>query len=833
LTWYYGCFHGIFKTPEDSVDSEDEPSLKRQNAGEAIDERGDFDDATGLDDFATAVKLSLTSAKSNRVSGDKNDVIVLNDAAGTDDVSTAKNRVSGDKNDVIVLDDAAGTDDVSAAKNHVSGETNDVIVLDDAVGQDKVSNAMKKGGSGEKNDVNVLGKTNGNQNANFETVVGVSPARALKLGDTCWFGDRKAKVLRLTVTSGLVTHYFVKVVPPIGDEFQSIETFLEAEEVHKTLIERQMKKSQSKALNQKQARERDDADYNEAQDKYRRGELRFEPGPSPPNSPHQTISLRVACPVSASELPTEVPAPPYAHGVINQTFSSASQANCENPFHTVDDTNFDQFTNHENRNDDSGDESENYHVSDSEEDVPLRNESAVEANEVAAKVSIELSTISSEEIWDLLINKKFRGGVLARSLFIAATGLDVKICEPWIGIKKLASKKKELEDQRSSFLQWANTSKRVLEWIRLELFKLVLHKQTTYKNFSVTHASVSKQDLQKELGGKTAESVQVTDDVMARIAHIVCDSECRVILNMLFDKKIREGFDAADLQPDKLWQDLASCFVNNDNWEIEQCSVPQLEVINVCNRQETTSKVDVSKAPLIGLTGECVRLVFTEIRRMFTNLSDAVMKPRTGCNGITGEELYNTVWSRYVNGKYLFFPRPNVAMYVFRLWTQTKNLPKYTTKEMNADAQIRLGVFMDGQHFTLSTTCHTPRSDHQNLTAQTPSSQTSSTVSMQESITSYFSMKMKQESQSSETFGIDPPKPDAELAALLQKHELLSVWDSVNPFLFARTVRDFSFLSQARLDVHVPATKFPAVIRIRLEQCLEDAKLATEIKKSS
>ena len=92
---------------------------------------------------------------------------------------------------------------------------------------------------------------------------------------------------------------------------------------------------------------------------------------------------------------------------------------------------------------------------------------------------------------------------------------------------------------------------------------------------------------------------------------------------------------------------------------------------------------------------------------------------------------------------------------------------------------------------------------------------------------------MKQESQSSETFGIDPPKPDAELAALLQKHELLSVWDSVNPFLFARTVRDFSFLSQARLDVHVPATKFPAVIRIRLEQCLEDAKLSTEIKKSS
>ena len=302
---------------------------------------------------------------------------------------------------------------------------------------------------------------------------------------------------------------------------------------------------------------------------------------------------------------------------------------------------------------------------------------------------------------------------------------------------------------------------------------------------------------------------------------------------MLFDKKIREGFDAADLQPDKLWQDLASCFVNNDNWEIAQCSVPQLEVVQVSNR-EITSKIDVSKAPLIGLTGECVRLVFTEIRRMFTNISDAVMKPRTGCNA-TGEELYNAVWSRYINGKFLFFARPNVAMYVFRLWTQTKSLPKYTTKEMNADAQIRLGVLMDGQHFTLPTTCHTPRSDHQNLTVSTatPSSQTSSTVSMQDSITSYFSMKMKQESQSSETFRMEPPKPDDELAALLQKHELLSVWDSVNPFIFARTVRDFSFLSQDRLDVHVPPTKFPAVIRIRLEQCLEEAKCATNSKKCS
>jgi hypothetical protein len=49
-------------------------------------------------------------------------------------------------------------------------------------------------------------------------------------------------------------------------------------------------------------------------------------------------------------------------------------------------------------------------------------------------------------------------------------------------------------------------------------------------------------------------------------------------------------------------------------------------------------------------------------------------------------------------------------------------------------------------------------------------------------------------------------------------------FSTVNPFIHARTIKDFSFLTQDRLDVHVPAHRFPALIRIKLEMCLVEAK---------
>ncbi len=55
---------------------------------------------------------------------------------------------------------------------------------------------------------------------------------------------------------------------------------------------------------------------------------------------------------------------------------------------------------------------------------------------------------------------------------------------------------------------------------------------------------------------------------------------------------------------------------------------------------------------------------------------------------------------------------------------------------------------------------------------------------------------------------------------------------TVNPYIHAGTIQEFSFLTQDRLDVHVPAPRFPALIRIKLEMCLLEAKkLAEKAKK--
>ena len=73
-------------------------------------------------------------------------------------------------------------------------------------------------------------------------VVGLPQASALRIGAMCWFGNRKAEVLHQTINqAGLVTHYFVRV-PPCHD-VPMIETFVEAEETHNILMQRQKQKA--------------------------------------------------------------------------------------------------------------------------------------------------------------------------------------------------------------------------------------------------------------------------------------------------------------------------------------------------------------------------------------------------------------------------------------------------------------------------------------------------------------------------------------------------------------------------------------------------------------
>jgi hypothetical protein len=356
-----------------------------------------------------------------------------------------------------------------------------------------------------------------------------------------------------------------------------------------------------------------------------------------------------------------------------------------------------------NPNEDPRDDSDNDSDISSEAETPLRNESQIEAEE-SQKVRFELSSMSAQEIWDgLFSNKKLKGGTIARSLFIAARMIDSKVCEPWSGSKILCTKKADLADQRKLFLQWAGEI-RVLRWVRSEIFTKVVSHPRTYKLLDVKHADfigMSHEGKEK----MTLSAVEATDDTMARIAHLACTSESRSLLHMIYGPKTREYVDQSDLQAPALWQDLASQFVNNADWHFFRPTC-----------QSVVGHIDPTNFPNPGITGDCVRECFTSIKAMFSTLSNAVFG-RTGCNS-TGAELYDAVWKNYINGKYLYFARPEVAMYTFKLWLETDTLPKYCIKELHPDAAVRAGVVSNAP-FALPVT---PRSSSSGLMSPATSS---------------------------------------------------------------------------------------------------------------
>jgi len=138
----------------------------------------------------------------------------------------------------------------------------------------------------------------------------------------------------------------------------------------------------------------------------------------------------------------------------------------------------------------------------------------------------------------------------------------------------------------SLFLTWAGM-RGVMDWIRVHIFVAVREKPRTYKGLSVHHAGcgTNTDGLIVSL-----ESIQATDDTMARIGHLCCDPESRLILNLLFGKKPKEALDDQDLQPVALWDQLAASFVNNRRWDIATASVMQVTTIDVTKVPEPPGK---------------------------------------------------------------------------------------------------------------------------------------------------------------------------------------------------------------------------------------------------
>jgi hypothetical protein len=521
---------------------------------------------------------------------------------------------------------------------------------------------------------------------------------------TCFVKAKSTNAL-----TGFITHYDVAY----GTSSNPTRCVIDAVQAHEDLAEHSRAKQKRKQGNWILREEEQEAIRKESAKRFHKGELVFVPGLSPGHSP-----LR-----SGTE---------FGNEAALESDANAKLMDC-NSMYDLDEGDF-NGTYHEDLELEEG-------ISD--EDNQNLNESAIDALEMSkSALTIELSTSSAEEIWALFTNKALRGGSMARTLFIAGKALESRICEPWPGDKKLGTKKADIADQRKSFLMWASTQ-RVLNWIRLELYKIVLSKPQTYKNFNVTHANGPKSFVSAD-GKDKLEASQASNHTMARIAHLACSSDSRVVLNMIFGPKALECMDAPDLTPTALWQDLATVYVNNPHWDICQIDVLQLQQVkNVNGSNVTSSLIDVSQVPVIGVTAECVRLVFNDIKKMWQDLANAVFS-KTGCNSV-GEELYGKVWTNYIHGKMLFFARPEVAMYVFKLWRECDSLPKYCKKELRPEAQVRMGVkdelATENSKFTLPST---PRGSSGSQGFTSPTTPSTSSGDAMQAVASYLQMKVRE-----------------------------------------------------------------------------------------
>ena len=306
------------------------------------------------------------------------------------------------------------------------------------------------------------------------------------------------------------------------------------------------------------------------------------------------------------------------------------------------------------------------------------NESAMEAADDKRR-HIELSKIDAEDIWGLFMDTSRRGGQLARTIFVSAKKLEPSICTPWPGSSSILTKKQQKLDQRSEFLSWAD-EKRVIEWIRLAIYNTVIGTQKTYQFLIVTHSGVATR-LDGSAMPITVANFQATNNNMARIGHLACHSDSRMVLNMIYGSKDRELVgDNPELTPDALWQNLAELFVNNPDWDIATIHVPEVP------------EIDISCVPpQPGLSGDTVKKIFGEIKQSYQDLFNKTFG-KTGCNS-TGEAFYTAVWERWINGGMLTIKNKPVLMYVFKLWNVSGDgLPKYCTKDIHAEAAVRAGI---------------------------------------------------------------------------------------------------------------------------------------------
>lgn len=139
---------------------------------------------------------------------------------------------------------------------------------------------------------------------------------------------------------------------------------------------------------------------------------------------------------------------------------------------------------------------------------------------------------------------------------------------------------------------------------------------------------------------------------------------------------------------------------------------------------------------------------------------------------------------------YLYFRRPDVAMYLFKLWNEQKDsldLPKYCDKNLKDGCAVQIGATDENSTYVLPTTPRNPTSSA-SLTSpnshSTPTTTTSSTNSI-DTIASFLSHSMIVKKDVYCITGrvemliqSQAPLHDDFMASLISKHSLSDSWPS-------------------------------------------------------
>ena len=388
MTWYYGHFHGVMKRKRSAlVSSSDDSTIDSPNQS---DENESSDD-----DMQQATRLSTEQCEA-----DHQMALQLQKSL---DAGVADKE----KRDAPVVK----KDDAPVVK-FLRGES-----LDDGDAPGVDARIVVSSSDSETNEIagSLACKRKLGEFASVTSVdnppSGVPTDQSLFVDDKCYIASKApdgsvrfqtcfVKSNKTDILTGLVTHYDVALgfgnarKPPTRRLIEAVQAH-EDLAAHYTAKKKRLKDNLiSRQMEQEELRL-------QSAERFRKGQLAFVPGPSPGNSPDRQGTNTFSFQVDAND---------QEGGDILATFRTNSFSRLIESSKPDTDEDLADLALEEEI---------------SEEDNPNLNESGLDALELSkSALTIELSTISSTEIWEMLTNKSLKGGIMARTLFIAGKALE-------------------------------------------------------------------------------------------------------------------------------------------------------------------------------------------------------------------------------------------------------------------------------------------------------------------------------------------------------------------------------------------------------------------------